>query len=517
MKYALVVLALACGGSEAPLARPTPEPQPAPRIEPAQVEPALASWGLRFVRPCSWGWKLFDGGDWLLACNSIFDTNGRYLQRKPNQSPLARVPQGTLWASGFWSADDDDVALLVRDASFAVTRRFALDKPVTRAAFFDSRIFGVGREGVISIDLEHETIAPVDGTCANNDTVFVSPSGQLHCYANQEGTTTLFRDGEVLLRDDGYLDNIRVDAQGRYVGQHENDLLWFDAEGEPLHREARPDRIRLLALLEDAALVHAEGRIERWRYANEELEVSPVQGATDAALLDRDGERFLLLLDGNVEVWTDRGGELDREPVTRASSDPNRRSEPAGRFVGPHVVVRVGDTLLWFSRGADAALPSGEVSFADRFEDCTRLTRNERGDFEGEAGTFVGDPSDVRAYTCDGTFLRVALSDASEFGGFEEDLAWGKAVMDRYGSYGAERWAYSWRDESGDRLLVGHYYIGGCERTHFLLTFAERGETIEHYVRAGEHSFLSIPEHAQRIAIDEGAYQGDPSIGFEAR
>ncbi len=111
----------------------------------------------------------------------------------------------------------------------------------------------------------------------------------------------------------------------------------------------------------------------------------------------------------------------------------------------------------------------------------------------------------------------MSLSDSEELAGFEDDGAWATVVMDRYGANGTERWAYHFRGDDGSRRLVGHYYVGGCERTHFLTTFVEREGRLEHYVAIGADApiLLPIPPDARRADVDEGAYVGDPSIGFQ--
>ncbi|MEM9069088.1 MAG: hypothetical protein AAGE52_11310 [Myxococcota bacterium] len=497
MKHILVVFVLSCGGPKAQLSSPASPAQP-PHDDLRRAE--VASWGLRVVRPCGVG-GLFDGGNWVIACSSVFDgRSGRYLRQEPLQRPLARVAEGTLWAG----ADDRDVALYVRDPSFVVTRRLVPAAPVTHAVVAGSTIFGLG-ETFVAIDLDRETVTPVS-TCPNHSesTAFVSPAGSLHCATRDTSTTTVYRDGEQLFRHEGTLTRIRIDRGGRYVGQHDDGILWFDREGRLLHQETRPGGVRFLGLLRDSsALVHVDERVERWNLSDGSVRVTPLRETTHAVILDHDEERLLLGLDDSLELWTDRGGEVDQETIARALGQ-NEATD--ARFVGPDVVAKVGYSLLWFARGAAAELPNRETvaSFGRFLEHCMRLTRNEDGHF----GDHVGGLSDAHVYLCDGNYLRVQVSDAEEFADFGDDAAWARAVMQRYGGFGGERWAYSWRDERGDRILVGHVEY---EQTHALLTFAERGEHLEHYdhhIVEGEvpfASFLSIPDDALSVVLDAGS------------
>jgi hypothetical protein len=91
--------------------------------------------------------------------------------------------------------------------------------------------------------------------------------------------------------------------------------------------------------------------------------------------------------------------------------------------------------------------------------------------------------------------------------------------MERYLDPGEQRWARFYRDGSGLRVVRGHVYIGGCERTHTSVMVREREDGIEIWTAhsgspRAPRALPPIPSDARRVpGVVGDSYEGDPSIG----
>lgn len=368
----------ACGADEGPpqLALSIPAEDVA-SAEP-EPEPELAPWGVRFVRRCSeWSYHglaaderhVFscDGTVHELASGALIDPGGR----EPMLLPVARAGARTVWELG------GSAGLVVRAADGTLGRPIAMPERVEAAFARGERLVGAGASGLVEVSLSTGTarVLPSSDACAWAHAVALTREGHARCVV-RAGSGAVLRgiagEPEVSVP---WLESARFDAGGeRLVGTREGRLELVDASGAIVLSRPLGQRVELLDLAGDRALVAADGRVV----------IVPLAGP-DAPL---------------EEVLA-----LDAE---------------AGRFAGDHVVISTRSrSVVWLRRGTPGGLPSREPIPAP-----PGLVAFEPDDRE------VSDPFDVATFRRSGegeyTNVRVARLDREELAPFEhDDEAWG--------------------------------------------------------------------------------------------
>ncbi len=508
----------------APAIAPRPvAPQPAPPNEPAPS----AGLHLHFARQCTWG-DWFNAGAYLVACRSIFDAEtGRYLRPQPRQSPLLRLGENTVWSTGYWGDDEGPATVLLRDPSFRIIRRVALSEAISRAiAIGDDEIVGVGRDSVVRVRFSTSTVERVALSCGDHDTLLAlsnRPGAPVACVTHRDGDTMLTREGRPPQEIAGYFDDARIDSRGRIVmagavGQGDDRtyrLGWWDANGRALATAERPASIHVVDLLATGEVLATVG---------ERTELISLRAGGMAArphisierILDQVEDRRLVLTSDAIELWERHDGALRREQVLAVDAENVNADVVHGAFLGDYVAVHLDDTIRWFAPDPIEALTTPPLFLGKRFTECEEMERDDaRGRAYGADRSVPITPIDVAAFVCDDLTVRVSRSDAAELRRDDDD-EWARAVMDRYVRNGAERFGQFFRAETGERIVVGHYYVGGCERSHHMVTAIERGDVLEVVRNVSRRVLLPIPTSARTITVEEGAYVGDPSVGLIA-
>ncbi len=482
--YLVGVLVLAACGEEPAAIEPTPDvelgsPPAQPVDHPAapSADPPARPWTVRFVRACSvWaGADAFATPAHVFGCDgAVFDReSGALIEAQPGRpAPDAAVGDVTLTL-----AEDE---LVVRDGSLRELGRIAL----MEAARPEGRQLGraalaLGAEELYAIDVSARSARRLEGgrACSGALAMGWSAPGAPACIVRcgaRSCSRTVGRPGEVELAP------IRT---ARWLGSG-----------------------RILAAGEDGIvrLLGDDGAVLASREAPGDFEIRDV--SSHAALVSRDA---------TTELWRAAAGALEVEQVY------GRRADEAS-LAGDEIVLVASHGLVWLHRGEPRALPELPAPRAPAG------MRALRADVDGEHASFEGDgeylsrgPNDVAAFVRAGrryAHAVVSRSDALEMSRFAAETDWGRAVAARYLDPGSQRWAKIWRGEEG-RVLRGHVYIGGCERTHIVVEVRERGELLERWmVYTGDGRVDDvlgpIPADARIVeGVAGDSYEGDPSIG----
>lgn len=489
----LACVVTACGASADP-ALPRSPPAAAAPPPPTTTAPTLAAapapegpWGIRFVRSCLVyaPTQLFASGDRVFACSGgIYDAESGALTGFQADDAYA---VGLLHDSSLWRVLDTDWRMRVRTESGAL-EPFTADAPIWEiAASSDgSRRLGRGDDALYWLDEAARTASPVEGSerCASALAIGFTREGAPACLVACDDVScvrTLGPDGGEARLPRRAVGDARFDPRGGVVL-----VRWEDGA----------------AFLDTAGHVLAERPLAR------------AEGQEASFLASTDAGAMLVATDVATELWSLEGTSVRVEHVL---------DEPAHEaiFAGPHVVatVRNGE-VVWARRGvaASPSLPPPSPPAGFR-----ALTPGEDGrvtTFEEDGMVLNRDPGDVAAFTSQDGEIVVRRSDAGELARFTDDAAWAAAVATRFVEHGSERWAYWFRDAEGHRTVLGHAYIGGCERTHFDVRVTERGDVLEVWSyataeREGVRGALGErPSDAHEIVeARDDTFHGDPSTG----
>lgn len=438
---------------------------PEPRPEPDPARP----WTVRFVRACSeWSYATARADSrHIVACErAVYDRATGVLLRI---APAGHEHVGARGEWSYWSASEG-VILATEGAREPIAIAGDLS-PVEAAATGELIAHGSGsyhrvRGATAELIGGSEICDPAVAMRADGDVV--------QCLVRDDEGTTLRAVGQ----------NTRVALprldDARWTGSHwiavGDRVYWIDEAGSIVHQRDAIEP-RLLDVSTDGALVSSDGRTEIWR-------------------LDGDG--------------------LAIEPVYARRSDE-------GAFAGDQIVLLLSSrNIVWLHRGEPRALPELPAPTPPRgFVALRPAVDDDSASWQGEAGTFNRGPNDVAAFSRERPWAHVVVSrsDALELSRFTDDAAWAAMAAARYLDDGSERWARHWRGEEG-RVMRGHTYIGGCERTHIDVVVRERGEVLETWVVHSAHGrgFDSIlgamPDGSVEIReARSDDYRGDPSIG----
>lgn len=516
MIHGCLVVASACGPAAAAEPAPTRAPVPAP-TRASVPAPTHLPWAIRFSRACS-VWEsssLAVTQAHVFSCgHSIYDASSAALV----DVQRARLrPLGSAGALSLWELSEPDAAarLVVRDEALRMhsvdlaggrhTRPCAagwieLDDgrgTCARAELRQGMSAPDGRSVLVwsdtqllRVDLVSRRVLslPHGDACAGAIGVGFDADGQVQCMVSASS-------GETLLRTLG-----AEEARDRALGAH-----YYHARWSPRGDAILAQRTGALVFLDAEGAPAAERELSQSDHGEEGvLDVS----LTGAALVTGRGA---------TELWTLEGGAIRVQPVFAGLAT-------RGAFVGESVVLELSSrATVWLHRGAPRALSSAPVPSAP--PGFTALLPDQEGDaptFEGDGDTLNRDLGDVAAFSGESAHVVVSRSDASELARFaDDDAAWARMVAARYVERGSDRWAYFHRDAAGRRVVVGHSYIGGCERTHTDVRVTELdGQTLERWrVYSGERDGIDSilgahPSDAVEIlSARSDTYEGDPSIG----
>lgn len=468
----------ACGEERAAI-EPTPEIElgsPAPPADPA-AEPPPRPWTVRFVRACSvWaGAAAFATPRHVFGCDgAVFDrASGALLEARPGRP----APDAAAGDVALTLAEDE---LVVRDGSLREIRRIPLPEGAQpRGRQLGRAALALGAEDLYAIDVSAGSARRLEGgrACRRALAIGWSASGAASCIVpcgSRSCLRTVGRSGEVELA--------------------------------PVHSARWLGSGRILAAGEDhvVRLLGDDGAVLASREATGDFEIRDV--SSDAALVSRRDA---------TELWRAAGGTLEVERVYARRAD-------AASFAGEEIVLAASHGLVWLHRGEPRALPELPAPRPPAEMRALRAdVDGEHASFEGHGEYLPRGPNDVAAFVRTGrrfTHAIVSRSDAFEMSRFAGEADWGRAVAARYLDPGSQRWAKIWRGEEG-RVLRGHVYIGGCERTHIVVEVRERGELLERwmvYTGDGRVDDVLGPIPADARIVDGVAgdsYEGDPSIG----
>lgn len=466
----------------APVETPVVAPSAAP--EPAFVAPPMP-WAVRFARSCS-GWD-YSGGvvatdAYVFACsNGAYDpTSGELVdvQREAFELLAASSTRMLFRLNG--------TGVVVRDADLTI---HALELPDVHLVVARGDRVVMAGSSIYEIDLAARrfTTLPQGDACAGAIAIGIAPSGRVECIADRNGSSIrigLALEGPVENMIARSIDEARWLEDGGIVALTSDSIVWLGEAGEILAERAwtqgedgRPARI-LDVSHEGAALISSEGRTELWT---------------------RDGETI------EIELVVDESAE-------------------SGAFTGASIVLMTsGHGQLWMYRGPALTLPSAPPPMAPPGLETLEPTRNGgMPSFEGKDGEFVRGTGDVAAFWSNALGLvAVSRSDTTEFARFaNDDAEWSRMVAARYVEGGELRWAYRFRDAEGRRVVLGHSYIGGCERTHIDVRIVEHDGFLERWtvqssLREGVDEILGArpPDAVEIESARRDLYGGDPSIG----
>ena len=478
--------AVGCG-EEAPRIEPTPEIEQAPGSLPdAPATPRTPRpWTVRLVRACSeWaGADAFATSRHVFGCDgAIFDrATGALIDARPGRSaPEAAVGDVTVWASGA----DDAPTFVVRDAELHASAPIALPERVSVEHAQDGQpllLGGVRR--LYELDLSARAVRPVEGgeACADALAIGRARSGAVQCIVHcGDGDhaaclRTVGVEREVAL---GALYGASALGAGRFFARNTDEtarVIGDDGATIATHEAAGGVEIRDVSA--DAILVAREETTELWRVDGDPIEVERVVG---------------------------------------------RRADQAA-FAGDEIVLVAGRSLFWLHRGEPRELPELPPPSAPRGLIALHASVDgEFPSFEGDGEVIGRRVDDVAAFVAQGdrwAQVVVARSDAGELARFTDDAAWARAAAARYVDPGSQRWAKTWRSAEG-RVMRGHTYIGGCERSHIDVELRERAGVLERWrVVTGEGEGIDAilgptPSDARTVEGVRGdSYEGDPSTG----
>lgn len=477
--FSLVVLALAGCDRDAPAPAPELAPEPAPAAATPTPEP-LAPWAVRTVRTCStWSGSTLQATDrHLFACDgATFDARTARLVRGGFQVQRRLATQGDRSA---WAVLDAN-AVAIFDGSLHERRISVPDAWFGGGAFSadGSRLLLVDEHGLSMLALRTGTLSRPDGAERCTDAVGLGfdGEGRPQCVVPRDEGDALVTlgAGEVALEGAQ-----SAHWAGDFVVVHTGEAIrWLRTDGTLVAQRDAAHRQGVLDVRDDGAVI--------------------VSG--DAFGRGTVNERV-----GATERWWLEGDVVHHETLY------DRPSE-RGVFVGDEIALAVFEHVVWLHRGPAADLDRSPPATPEGYE---RLPAHEHtfGDDNFERG-----PEDVARFSSRNSSLLLSRTHADELAGFEGLDAWARAAMSRYVEVGTERWAKAWAEPDGSRVLRGHSYIGGCERTHIDVLVRERGETLERWVAmSGEPTqdgpFASMPDDARDVSdtIVEG-YAGDPSTG----
>lgn len=483
---------IGCDGDPEPRLAPEPEPGAGPAAAPAPEPPSPpAPWTVRAIRSCS-AWAsatVLATEAHLFVCDgAVFDVGTTRLVRGGFDLGSRIAARGTRSA---WT-DPGAESVLLRDGAGG-ERRFEVGDSVMGPGAFsrDGRRLALRGDSALRVlDLETGEVAVPEGAerCAAATAVGFRADGSPQCITRREDRkvlVTLGRAEEVEVPD-AYAARW-IPERGQIVARSHEALSWITDEGAPVAERAADRQHGLLAVREDGSALVTTNGDDRGSAADRQ---------------------------GRVERWWLEDGEVRTEVVYERAAD-------RGAFVGDdEIALMVFENLVWLHRGPALELP--ELPEPQPPEGYERYRATEEHTFEGARGTFARAPHDVAMFGAtdpEGGLLRVSRSDAEELAGFEGLDAWARAVMSRYVEVGTDRWAKAWTDEDGARVLRGHSYIGGCERTHIDVLVRERGQTLERWVALNgdptrDGPFARIPDDAHDVEdgiVDR--YAGDPSTG----
>ena len=499
-----LLLALGCGGGGpgghgSTMTRNTGRPDRAESLAGRdRAAAATGPYAVRFVRSClQWSATELLGSDrHIFGCNgAVFDgASGELLEVRDDDPSigLAAVGERSLWRR----SDDDDVAILSAGLAQEITVHADVHFADAVPSPDGRRVALASDDGLYLLELEGRSLRPHPGAgaCATNLGYGFSPDGRLQCAIGEDGAFSLLtfdgRGGEVRSPLPDLLFARWTRNGAHIVGVGESAVHWLDSSGRVVTSEPHAAGVELLASDADSVVVAEDGRTELWslRSGQAEVEVLYDRRAEAAAV---SGDQIVLSVVPNTLVWLRRteGAAATPSPAANAATASLPIPDPPAGFT---------------------ALEAGS--------DGTESV------FRGSQVLFNRAPHEIAAFVRDGrgfAIVRVMRSDADEMAHFaSNDAAWAAAVATRYVEAGAQRWAKFFRDEEGSRVLRGHAYIGGCERTHFDVLVRERGQILERWVvatndgRSMDAILGPIPGEAravQRARSDE--YRGDPSVG----
>jgi len=453
---------------------------------------APSPWTRRFARACTeWSGSTVLATDrHVFACDhAVFDREtGELVTVMPRtRFDGVAVNGGSLWRSF------EEEGLLFLDHELQIVWRLPMpERPEGYAASPDGdRLLAFGDSlAVIDLERRREARSPGAEACDDAFAAGFTADGNIQCLVRcgeDSCLRTLGRAGSTPLPA---LSDARWARTGRAIfAVDSRRAYWLELDGTVR------ERIELAGIREPQI-----------------LDIAP------------SGERVLLGSSARTVILARDGDETHEEHVVEVGST-------SGAFAGEDQVVvgtQTQDTL-WLHRGEPQTLPTLPLpQLPDSFVQYRPTRAGVAMDFVNEEGSITRGLTDVAAFDDRDSSapVYVARSDASELARFtRDDTAWGRAAADRYLVLGAERWAVVARDAEGRRVLRGHAYIGGCERTHTdLLLREDRGVLERLIIYTGveqRHRELLVdravgptPAGALRILNpDDSGYAGDPSIG----
>ncbi len=437
----------------------------------------------------------------VLTCgNALYDLDGSLLQVNDVGSPMLSLGESSLW-SPTGTLDDleargeaelglDDRVLRDEDL-----RRTGLLRPPTSLEppsgpssvlwIAPGRVRVLAGDGVYEIDLGAASVRLVDEeACAGAHAIGTNRSGALQCIVPCDGRACLRTLGEadVAFGSSSELVGAAWDRSAhRWLVASHDAARWLDESGAVLETRTVPDANVKAISAEGVAIVVHGSRTELWRFA-----------------------------DGRTQIET-----LFEAPAEDAL------------FAGEQIVIRLPpENIVWLARGAPGLGSDAAPSAPEGFEPLEPAAeRNDEGRpvavFRGPAGTtFPRSRTHIAAFVSRESELFVSRIDAVELSRFRDDTSWARAVAARYMEGGEERWARSWRDADGRRVLRGHSFIGGCERVHVHILVRERESGSEMWKLFGddaddiERALGTIPTDAVAVPdAERPRYAVDPSIG----
>lgn len=464
----------------------------------ASATAVVRPWARRFARSCTeWGRR-----DVVATERHVFTCEGAAFERETGELvgvlPHDRFGGRAVSGGSVWRSFEHQ-ALLFLDHELRVAARVPVDRSVHAVAggLGGDRVLAIG-DSLHVVDVATRRVAPVEGSevCDGALEFGFRADGRIQCMVPCE-------DGEECLRTIGESTAVRLpDVQ----------FARWDAEGRSIFALG----------FEDAYWLGVDGTVEAQVHLGETedrriLGLAPSGRRALVGLLRGRGESG-----GRVDMLTRDAGEVRVEPLVEIGATE-------GAFVGEDQVVigTLSSDLLWLHRGEPAVLPPTPLPvMPEGFAVRRPVMDGPVMTFGGEDGSMITrDLTDVAAFDAPELYVSVTVSrsDAAEFARFDDDTAWGRMVAARYLADGSERWAIVTRD--GDqRVLRGHYFIGGCERTHTDVVVRERGAVLERLeVHTGtvqrnrearvERALGPVPEGTSLLDPEASGYAGDPSVG----
>ena len=489
------VLLLGCGSTAAPASSSVPAlPGPAPS-SPTPTAPR-EPWGIAWVSTCSEyaSHQLFATDHRVLACGMLFDDQGALVAARDTGSILATLGDRSLWRSTGTSTEiaargETPGGLVWRDEDLDPIGPLALGSTdlVETLARRGPMILGAHDEGALAIDLASGTTTRIDA-CARAEALGWSREGEVQCVERcDEGACLWTAPGARVVLPDalgsvGWSSRAAVQdaASADWLVLSDSHARWLDDHGAV-------------------------------------IETRDVAGAT---VLDADDDgRILVALPSGVELWRFDGARTSTERVLDA---PLRQ----GVIVGERIVLSDADDVLWLERGAlGLATPTPSATPAGFHALERAASMGDDGPpaiFRAAQEVVSRGRASLAAFSAGpGTLARGGRASAVELArAGSDDSAWARLASDRFLVRGEHRSATTWRTEGG-RVLRGHTYIGGCERSDVdvLVREGEGGALEVWTVFAGEPEGIDVlfgPTPADARDVPEARsdrYEGDPSIG----